>query len=141
MADQILDLIQFLSQDPLSVAEIVARVGPVADDAGLSSVELRAILPGVRAARLARYPDSDLPYALELELTPDARPTVAALKPLLGDYEEMRTDRGVPREIWFHPPAKGPRWRVAAIAELETGGGELEDVPIASIAFRRDPVT
>ncbi len=142
VADQILDMIRFLAQDPLLVADVAARVGPVVEDpGGLMPIELRPILPGVRSARLARYPDSGLPYALELDLAPDARPTPAALKPMLGDYDQARTDRGLPREILFYPPAEGSRWRVAAIARLEATGGELENAPIASIAFRRDPVT
>ena len=142
MPKQIVDMIRFLAQDPLSVAQVAGRVGSVAEDAGgLLPIELRPMIPGVRAARLARYPDSGLPYTLELDLAPDARLTVAVLKPLLGDYEETHTDRGMPREIFFHPATKGSHWRVAAVAQLESGGANLEDVPITSIAFRRDPVT
>jgi hypothetical protein len=141
LTNLILDLVRFLSADDLAVADVAGRVGPVVEDpGGLIPIELRPILPGVRAARLARYPDSGLPYVIELELAPDARPAAAALKPILGDYDQARTDRGMPREILFYPPAQGTRWRVAVIAQVESNG-DLENAPITSIAFRRDPVT
>lgn len=140
--DQILDLIRFLSQDPLSTAEVAARVGPlVRDPGGLMPIELRPILPGVLSARLARYPDSGLPYTLELALASDARVTPAALKTILGNYDQARTDRGMPREVLFYPQAVGPLWRVVVIAQLDSTAGELDDAPIANIAFRRDSVT
>ena len=141
-ADQILGLIRFLSQDPLGTADIAAHVGPVVrEPGGLLPIELRPILPGVRSARLACYPDSGLPYSLELALDSDLRLTPATLKPILGNFDHARTDRSMPREILFYPKACGSHWRIVVIAQLESRAGELDALPIANIVFRRDSMT
>src|SRR5262245_32015593 len=81
MIDVIRELFRFLSQDPLSVEDVISRVGPVVNDPGAPmSIELQPALSGVRAANLDRYPDNGLPYALTIELAPGARVTAAALQ-------------------------------------------------------------
>ncbi len=148
MIDQIQGLIRFLSKDSLTFADVVARVGPVVTDPGIPQpAELKpSSLTGVRAARLGRYPDDGLPYLLTLQLADGARPTAAALKAVLGDYQRARTDRGhAPQVMFYPPPADGSRWRVVVIAELGPGsasgaGSEsLDDAPVTSLSLRRDP--
>lgn len=142
VTDLIRDLVHFLSQDPLTVEDVAARVGPVKHDpGGLMPIEIHPILTGLRSVRLMRYPNSGLPYMLDLDLMPDARLTAAALKVVFGDYHRARTDRGRPSEILFYPPATGPRWKVVVIAELGPVVDELDEAPVTSIALRRDPAS
>ena len=139
-SEMIRDLVPFLSQDRLTVEDVTGRVGPVAQDpGGLMSIELDPVISGLETARLARYPDSGLPYLLELEFSPDSRPTVASLKPFLGDYRQARTDRGRPLEVMFYPPAGGSRWNVVVIGTVPEGTGRLDDAPVTNVALRRDP--
>lgn len=141
MNELIRDLISFLSQDTLTVEDVVARIGPVTNDPGIPmSLEMRPTLVGVRSARLARYPDSGVPYLLTLEFAPDARPTVAELKATFGDYHRARTGRGRPISVIFYPPAIGTHWQVALIAELLSKGDDLDPVPVTTLALRRDPL-
>ena len=141
MIDQIQELIRLLSQDPLSVADVIARVGPVVDDPGIPQTAALepASLRGVRAARLGRYPDTGLPYTLALELADDAQPTAAALRAAFGDYKRARTDRGHPAQLLFYPPAQAPRWQVALLADLAPTDGSLDDARVTRLTLRRDP--
>lgn len=140
MNDLLRELMLLLSQDTLTVEDVIARVGPVAHDPGVPMpLELRSTLDGVRSARLSRYPDSGLPYVLTLELAPDAQPTVATLKADFGDYHRAHTDRGKPIEVMFYPPAMGTRWQVAVIARLAPIEGSLDDAKVTTLALRRDP--
>lgn len=140
MIDQLQQLIRFLSQDPLSVADVVARVGPVVSDPGIpQQAELKPSLPGVRAARLGRYPDDGLPYLLVLDLADGARPTAATLRTAFGDYKRARTDRGQPAQVLFYPPAAGPRWRVVLLADLGPIEGSLDEAQVTRLSLRRDP--
>jgi hypothetical protein len=140
LTDLVRELVRFLSRDRLGIDDVAERIGPVARDPGIPMpIELRPAVAGVRSARLARYPDSGLPYLLSLEPTPEARPTVAELQAVLGDYRRALTGRGVPPELIFSPPAEGPRWRVVVIVRLEPTAGGLETAPVTEIALRRDP--
>lgn len=135
-------LVRFLSQDSLSVEDVISQVGTIVHDPGVPMpIELRPVLTGVRAAYLDRYPDNGLPYALTLELAPDARMTAAALRQAFGDYKQSRTDRGHPPEIIFYPPAVGSRWTVAVLADLESGTTPLDDRPVTRLSLRRDPAS
>lgn len=135
------DLIHFLSKDRLTVEEVSARIGAVVrDPGGLMPIELRPHLAGLDAARLARYPDSGWPYVLDLELASNARPTAAALKTLLGDYQRALTDRTMPSELLFYPPTKGSHWQIVVVAQLEPAFEDLDTAPVTRIAFRRDPL-
>jgi hypothetical protein len=144
MIDLARDLHRFLSQDPLTIADIATRVGPITSDPGVPmEIQLSPVIPGVSAARLARYPDSGLPFTLTLEPTPDARPTAAALRGTFGEGRRGLTDRGRPPELQFDPPAAGPRWHVVVIAELDGLGGAagIDAARAIRIVFRRDPVS
>ncbi len=138
MIEYVLALIRLLSGE-IGVAEVVARIGPVETDSGWPiPMELRPTALELRAARLARYPDTGLPYALTIEPADGAKPTVAELQAALGDYQQTRTDRGMAPEVVFAPPASGPRWRVAVLARLEPGAGDFESCNVSRIVFRRD---
>lgn len=141
MVDMVRELVDFLSQEPLTIDDVIARVGTLVRDPGVPMpIELRPTLVGVRSAKLARYPDSGLPYTLMLEPDSDARPTAAELKTVIGDYHQTLTHSGRPVELVFYPPAGGSPWRVVVLAQLAETDGAIEAVPIDSITFRRDPV-
>jgi hypothetical protein len=141
MSDTLRALVDLLSQD-LPVERILARVGPVARDPGAPMpLELRPKLPGVRAAKLARYPESEVPYALDLELDKDWGLTAAALKRMFGGYNQALTGRGQPRELLFYPPAGNAPWRVVLIAQLAPEGDSLDASHISAITLRRDAAT
>lgn len=139
MAGLIRDMVNFLSRDSLTIEDVTAMTGCVTSDpGGLIPVEMQPVLPGVRTARVARYPDSGLPYMLDLDLAPDARPTVAALKELFGDYRRAPSDWDQARQLLFYPPAEGTRWGIVVIARLEPATGDVAEGLIASVSFRRD---
>jgi len=136
------DLVRFLSQDPLSVEDVIDRVGPVVRDPGVPMpMELNPAMPDVSSAKLTRYPDSGLPYLLTIEPSLDARPSATSLEAAFGGYKRSRTDPGIPAELIFYPPANAPHWRVAVIARLESSGSDLDSAPVTSISFRRDPLS
>ena len=141
MNELLRELILFLSQNTLTVEDVVARVGSVAHDPGIPMpLELRSVLAGVPSVHLSRYPDSGVPYILTLEFAPDVRPTVAALKAAFGDYHRALTDRGRPGEIMFYPPPPGTHWQVVVIANLVQGNSVLDDAFVTTLALRRDPI-
>lgn len=142
MIDLIRELIHFLSQDMLTIEDVVARIGPVAHDPGVPMpIDLDSVDAGVHSARLSRYPGSGLPYVLTLEPKLNARPTVAALKSVLGDYGQALTGRGRPIEVVFSPPAAGACWKVVVIAELAPNVAWLENAAVTRVALRRDPTS
>ena len=137
MIDLIRELHQFLSTDPLSIEDVIARVGPVTNDpGGLMPIELQPVLAGVREASLARDPDNGLPYLLTIE--PDEALTTSDLQAAFGDYKRMRTDRGQPPDIIFNPPAGGSTWRVALLATLQSASEPLDEQQVSSLTFRRE---
>ena len=137
MIDLIEELVRFLSQDPLTVRDVIARIGAVIEDPGIPMpIRIEPNVPGVKSARLARFPDSGLPYLLMLEPEGDARPSVASLTSILGDYDRVHTHRGMPRELIFSPKAIGNHWRVFVIAQPQSGE---DDAAVTGISFRRDP--
>lgn len=140
MIDLIRDLIPFLSQDLLTIEDVVARIGSIAHDPGVPMpIDLDPVDTGVRSARLSRYPDSGLPYVLAIEPKLNVRPTVAALKSVLGDYHQALTDRGRPIEVVFLPPTAGACWKVVVVAELVPNVVSLESAAVTRVALRRDP--
>jgi hypothetical protein len=139
MIDLIKELVQLLSQDPLSVEDVIARVGPIEKDpGGLMPIELRPRLSGVRSAQLARYPDNGLPYLLTIEPEAGEKLTTASLCQTFGDYKRLHTDRGEPPEIVFSPPASGPGWKVAIVATLQSASEPFDDQKVGSVSLRRD---
>src|SRR5262245_57560428 len=78
------ELHRFLERDKLTVGDIVNKVGTVKEDPGPPmSMQLRPSAPAFQTASIARYPDG-APYLLEIEFTPEARPTIQDLRDIFG---------------------------------------------------------
>lgn len=139
MIDVIRQLHQFLSSDPLSIEDVIARVGPVTDDpGGLIPITLQPVLPGMREAKLVRDPDTGLPYVLRIEPAPDSQFTAADLRTAFGDYKRVLTHRGRPPEIIFYPPISDSPWKVVIHATLQSTSAPLDDQQVSSLSFRRE---
>ena len=140
MLDIVASLVPFLSQD-VGVAEISARIGRVKkEEKPPLALDLAPKLKGVKEASLTRYRNGD-PFMLDLDLSPSARPTLAALRERFGQYEAapIRFENPVVDVLFYQPP--GPHWRVVVIARLDTHAGNIQDSDKAvAIGFRRDPV-
>jgi hypothetical protein len=142
MIDLIRELALFLSRDRLTVDAVTAWVGRVVRDPGIPMpIELQTTLPGVRSAKLGRYPDSGLPYVLTLEPAQDSRPSVGALKAALGNYRQARTSLGAPAVLVFPAASTGRRWEVAVIATVDKGAKDLDSTRVRALTLRRDPLT
>jgi hypothetical protein len=131
------DLVLFLSREPLSIADIVAKVGPIKNDPGPpQDIELMPSIPGVILARLFRAPDTGKPDMFTLGF---ASPIpVASLQATFGPPQQAITHRGMPRELMFYPPGTEPHWTVALIAEIPPGASPIEDEAANKITLRRD---
>jgi hypothetical protein len=139
IADFLFGLVVFLSQDHLGTNDICERVGPVSNDpGGLVPLRLRTTAPGLSAVTLARYPDSDIPYLLEMELVDEARPRLAELTALLGQYHRSLTRDGLPSEVIFYPVSGDTPWQVAVIAQLESSSPPSASARVTRISLRRD---
>jgi len=139
MMDLIRDLVEFLSQDSLTVEDVVAKVGSITDDpGGLMPIKLRPALASVQEADLARDPDNGLPYVLSIRPLADAALTASILRQAFGDYTRLRTDRHHPPEIIFYPPTFDLRWKIAVIATLRSAAEPFADQQISSLSFRRE---
>jgi hypothetical protein len=140
MITVIRDLVDFLSQDPLTIKDVIAHVGTVVHEpGGLMAAELRPALPGLHSAFLTRYPDSDFPYTLELNPVPESCPTVEALTAVFGDYHRSRTDYNRPPVLSFYPSAIGSHWRIVVIAKLKLQTDRFDNALVTSVVLRRDP--
>ena len=137
MIDALLDLGRLLSQDPLTMAQVIARVGPVIHDGGRDGTsELRPIDPRWRSARLANDRDTGAPYLLEL--APAGELTVAALRARVGEYQRLSSHEDMPRKVLFQLPDTGQPYRVALIASL-AGGHAIDSAAVIELGLRRDP--
>jgi hypothetical protein len=137
MIDELLDLGRLLSQDPLTMEQVIARIGPVIDDGGLDRAwELRPNDPRWRSARIARDRDTGVPFLLEL--APAGVLTVAALRARLGDYQRLRSHEDLPRQVMFRLPDAGLPYRAALIASLGDSDA-LDDASVVMLGVRRDP--
>jgi hypothetical protein len=132
------ELVRFLSREPLTVADVAAKIGPIRHAPEVPfDIELAPSVPGVRGARLSRYPDTGKPYLLELEL--DSPIPVTSLQAAFGAPRQACTDRGLPRTVIFYPPGTEPHWTVAVMADVPTGTSAIEDESAGTVALRRDP--
>src|SRR5262245_4034169 len=133
MASLLTELVRLLSREPLTVAEVVAKIGSIRSDPGPPlDIDLESKVDGIRGARISRYPDTGELYILELELV-DPIP-VASLRAAFGEFRQTRTDRGHPRSIIFFPPSTEPHWKVAVIAEIPPGATPIDDEAAGTIA-------
>ena len=137
MIDELLDLSRLLSQDPLTMEQVIARVGPVVVDGGRDRAwELRPSDPRWRSARVARDRDTGAPFLVEL--APSGALTVGALRARLGDYQRLRGHEDLPRQLVFQLPDAGLPYRAALIASL-ADSDDLDDAPVVLLGVRRDP--
>jgi hypothetical protein len=133
------DLARFLTEPDLDIERVIAHVGTVRADPGVPMpIELRPRLPGVRAAKLWRYPDTGLPYLLRIEPSSDEIPTVGDLAAHAGPYDRSAAGREKPPEVIFRVPVRGERWSVTTIAEHARDIDDADDAPVVSVTFRRD---
>lgn len=136
MIQLISDLVALLSKD-IAIDDITGRLGPVAHDPGVPMpAELTPRDPAVRRAAVGRYPETGKPYTVEIELVSPV--PVAALVAAFGAYRQARTDRGLPREIYFPPAGQGP-WKVVVAAQLPPGTSPIDDGAAGVVTLRRDP--
>ncbi|MFP5247379.1 MAG: hypothetical protein ACLGH0_11850 [Thermoanaerobaculia bacterium] len=100
MIETIRELARFLSGD-VTVDEVIARIGPVIEDPGFldQPLVLQSNIEGARTVKLARNPESGLPYVLTLRL--DSPLTVAELQQAFGEYRRGRTHMEAPQEYLF----------------------------------------
>ena len=137
MIDELLDLGRLLSQDPLTMEQVIARIGPVVDDGGRDRAwELRPADRRWRSARVARDRDTGAPFLVEL--APSGALTLAALRVRLGDYQHLRGHEDLPRQVVFQLPDAGLAYRAALIASLADSDG-LDDATVVLVGVRRDP--
>jgi hypothetical protein len=137
MIDELLDLGRLLSQDPLTMEQVIARIGPVIDDGGRDRAwELRPTDPRWRSARVARDRDTGAPFLVEL--APSAVLTVAALRARLGEYQQLRSHEDLPRQLVFRLPDGDRPYRAALIASLAEGE-TLDGAHVVLVGVRRDP--
>ena len=137
MIDELLDLGRLLSQDPLTMEHVIARIGPVIDDGGRDRAwELRPNDPRWRSARVARDRDTGAPFLVEL--APSGALPVAALRARLGDYQQLRSHEDLPRQLVFRLPDAGLPYRAALIASL-ADSDTLDDASVVLVGVRRDP--
>ncbi len=133
-AELVRELADFLTRDPLSVEDVVQRLGAVEE----GPVRLKPRHPQVVQMRLARYPEgydgiAGAPYTLEVVFTPEGGPLLAELQQVLGGGGESRVNAQGERVKVFAPRAPGARWSVVAIAAL------ADSARVARVTFRRDP--
>jgi hypothetical protein len=139
ITDFLSGLVVFLSQGHLRTNDVCGRIGSVSNDpGGLVSMRLRTSIPGLSAVTLARYPDSDVPYLLEMELVEEGRPTLAELTTLLGEYHRSLIRDGLPSEVIFYPFSEDKPWQVGVIAQLESSSPPSASARVNRISLRRD---
>jgi hypothetical protein len=131
----------FLARDPLSVQDVIERIGPAIADPGVPmAIELRPGIPGIGSAKLWRYPETGLPYLLRLEPSAGHPLAVCDVAARLGPYDRSLRSREAPPEIVFGRAIRGDRWSVKLLAEYSAGTLPLEEAPLISFSLRRDPI-
>ena len=129
------ELISLLASDPLTVDQVVAALGTVADDYGVSLAVAPAdpLFQEVIVARgvdlETRLPSDEPAF---VRLTPAEPPSLETLAEAFGPYREIpREGRDrLPQAIFYLQPPEG-RCLVALIAEVSEGQA-------VSITVRRD---
>jgi hypothetical protein len=129
------EMVSLLASDPLTVQQVAAKLGVVAEDLGASLAVAPAdpLFEEVIVARgidLATRLPSDEPAFVRL--VPADPPSLETLAAAFGSYREIPPeDRGqLPQAIFYLQPPEGP-CLVALIAEVREGQA-------VSITLRRD---
>lgn len=137
MIDELVDLGRLLSQDPLTMEQLVTRIGPVVDDGGSDRAwQLQPTDPRWRSARVARDRETGVPFLLEL--APSEVITVSALGARFGAYQPLRSHEDLPRQVVFRLPDTGLPYRAALIASL-ADSDDVDDATVVLLGVRRDP--
>ena len=137
----LLQLIELLAQDDLTVADVAARVGPIARDPGPPlDLELAPVSQELVAATLTRHRKSGAPYLLNIEPATHARSTLREWSAVLGPYRRLRSDLGQPRSVIFDRRRRATRCEVAVIAELDGSGADENQALVTRLHLRRDPI-
>jgi len=136
------DLVRLFARDGLTVDDVVGAIGPIERDPGVPMpIVLQPGAGGIHAASLARYPDSRLPYLLNLELAEGARPTVGDLARTFGAFVVLPRDRGMPVWIRFAPAAPPSHWTVTINAPVAGSAVPDDDDVVPAIVLQREPAT
>jgi len=138
MLDVVRDLSRFFATAPLTVDDVVVRLGPVDRDNGRhGSLELRA--KDGRLTRVQLFRDAaGAPYLLSLDLAESGRPTLAALRAAFGPTRDMRTELGAAPEYMMQAPDTHQAFTVALIARLAEGAPRADTSPVVNVTLRRD---
>lgn len=136
------DLARLFARDGLTVDDVVRAIGPIERDPGVPMpIVLHPSAGGIHAASLARYPDSLLPYLLNLELAEGARPTVGDLTRTFGAFVVLPRDRGMPAWIRFAPAAPPSRWTVTINALVAGSAAPAGDDEVPAVVLQREPAS
>ncbi|MCX6243085.1 MAG: hypothetical protein NTU98_00120 [Bacteroidetes bacterium] len=140
MIDTLGELVSFLSKDRISVSDVVTQIGINLDDPGVPlPITIKTKIPGIQTVKLARYPDSGLPYVLSIRFEKHAGPTLWNLKSCFGEYRQILTGPEQLPAFIFYPETNQKLWSVGVIAGVEPGS-DVEVSFVSTIDLRRDPV-
>ena len=129
----------FFARDPLSVQDVIERIGSASADPGIPmAIELRPRIPGIGAAKLWRYPETGSPYLLRLELAAGEPLVVRNVAARFGPYDRSATGPETIPAIVFRRAIGGDRWSVKVLAEYSAGTLPLDDAALISVSLRRD---
>lgn len=137
MIDLLRELGTLMARDRLTVDELVARLGRVAEDYG-SNLLIETHNPLLGAADLVREVDqrtlAPSTSPAHLELTPAEPPTLGVLEAAFGPALEIPAeDKGqLPQAIFERPIAAGRAYETVLIAAVDDGR-------VLSLILRRDP--
>ncbi len=138
-------LTDFLSAD-VTLDQIAARVGAWApghpgDSQTLVPAELVASSPYVARSGVARFPDSEVAYAVTLVPMDRARPLVAAMRTAFGEPRVGTAGPDMPTELQFAPMGSSSGWRIIILAWALKRGPDLDRAVLTHLVLRRDRLT
>lgn len=136
------DLAGYLTGD-VNPDEIVSHLGAWApgeseNARSLVPAEVQTVSPYVARAGVARFPDSEVPYAVTLVPIDEARPTVAAMRTAFGEPRVGAAGPDLPTELQFVPAGSSGVWRIVIVAWAQRRGPDLHDAVVAQLLLRRD---
>lgn len=139
------DLTDYLSAD-VTLDQIATRIGAWApgrpsDTQTLVPAELQASSRYVSRASVARFPDSEVAYAVTLVPIDDARPRVAAMRTAFGEPRVGTAGPDMPTELQFAPAVSSSDWRIVILAWTLRRGPDLDEAVVTHLLLRRDRVT
>ena len=135
------ELAGFLSAD-VTLDQIAAHLGGWApeqpsDTPTLVPAELRPSSPYVARASVARFPDSEVAYAVTLVPIDAARPSVAAMRTAFGEPRVGIAGPDMPTELQFAPAASKGDWHIVLVAWAQRRGPHLDEAVLTRLLLRR----